>query len=282
MWSRARIYSLKVDDVRRFSLFETCGHFSSHNQTDTKWTTDEGKLKLHSRNESALCMRRLRAQRPFTNIVLVGDSRTRQLRDGLIYQLTGTDRDWLANRSIQPSRNHRHERQVQLLSLFPEATAVRLEYIYTFNTHQAVYNVKKYLKTDKSAGTPDLLLIGGSDWPVESFRPFKKMAQDSKILTELLAILSDLAEQTLVVWTPQTPLSQAQVARSKITNEELTAHNAVVRSALASRPSRIHYWESYLSTFRLSESLDGLHLGPVAKYFDVQILLNVLCGAQNK
>ena len=62
-------------------------------------------------------------------IVLIGDSRIRQLRDGVVKQMTGVDRDWLSNKSIQFDRHtyRKHESSSHSLG----KSGLNLRYIWS-------------------------------------------------------------------------------------------------------------------------------------------------------
>lgn len=106
-------------------------------------------------------------------IVLIGDSRTRQLRDGLYMQLEGLDRDWLANNSIRYNQKlyHKHESLVERAG----PAQVSLHFIWAERT-SAIDDYLKRLERQikKTTKVPLLHVIGFGLWIARSCKVEKK------------------------------------------------------------------------------------------------------------
>ncbi|OQV11714.1 hypothetical protein BV898_13986 [Hypsibius exemplaris] len=253
------------------------------------WHPDGCSLKHYSQEQSKACMQQIRHKKGgiLANIIFTGDSRVRQLRDGLLYQLSGFDQDWLANRNVtlNPRRYKKHSSNEMLL----KTTGVRLE----FNFAEALdagdgvtgKSLKEIIRKSRIR-QPDLLVVGNGAWTIRECTAKRRLqsqcAEDyKKAFLALLPLLTEIGRKTPVLWAPQIMVNESNMWDREFTNQNMEMYNAAVRSALGSVPgNRVVYWHSLEAVSRIfNDSFDGLHLGPRAKYCDVQFLLNLLCNA---
>ncbi|GAU90471.1 hypothetical protein RvY_02880 [Ramazzottius varieornatus] len=119
-------------------------------------------------NESASCMKtRSLHLKKSTHIVLLGDSRLRQLRDGLIYQLSGIEHDFYVNRGVaDDSRLYKaHESTVTEI----EKAAVRVEYFWLTEMDAGNGLLTKFLgRVENLTVPPDIILVGGGLWMIRA------------------------------------------------------------------------------------------------------------------
>jgi hypothetical protein len=104
---------------------------------------------------------------------------------------------------------------------------------------------------------------------------------DRKFL-DLLPLLTRIGRDTPVIWVPQNVVNETRrrTEDDEFTNANMKMYNDAILSALKSVPdNRVTYWHSYESTFRIEDSLDGIHIGPIGKHYDIQILINLLCNS---
>jgi hypothetical protein len=111
------------------------------------------------------------------NILLLGDSRVRQLRDGLLFQLTGFDQDWLANLSIQYDHAvySKHEGKLMLLETAP----VSLDYMWHTEMDNVADTLRDHLakraSNSSNAKYPlDLIVLGNGAWTIRCCTGQKK------------------------------------------------------------------------------------------------------------
>lgn len=119
--------------------------------------------------------------------MLIGDSRIRQLRDGLIYQLSGVEHDFYVNPAIAYDQQlyKKHESTVTRI---PSANLL-IEFFWSVEMDEEGGTFGHALRTLESKGAkPDMIIIGAGIWvmkvctyqntsQVECLRNFKKCVQ---------------------------------------------------------------------------------------------------------
>ncbi|OQV14884.1 hypothetical protein BV898_10916 [Hypsibius exemplaris] len=231
-------------------------------------------------------------------VVFFGDSRVRQLRDGLVHRLIGVDQDWLANRSIIYNETTYRKHSDRTMILTPDnVTYFQMEFIWSGHINLVVKHLKRYVLRQRQLKLaakgayrkPNLLIIGGSAWQY-SAPQFSNCTKEERSKTgcgieyqrlfeKLLAVLEKSGLNTPVLWVPQTIMDDPNVVDTGVSNANMRTYNEIVHDALRNldRTPPITYWESYEKAFNLTDSLDGMHLGPEAKRKLVPFLLNYLC-----
>ena len=125
--------------------------------------------------DAVKCMKNVRSvKRGPAHFTFIGDSRIRQLRDGLLYQLTGTEKDWLSNASIKANAADeicKHENQETMLWRVP----VRLSFFWAPKLSMATDVIRHiFLQSNSSSVThkkrspPDFVVIGCGIWTIQT------------------------------------------------------------------------------------------------------------------
>ena len=75
-------------------------------------------------------------------------------------------------------------------------------------------------------------------------------------------------------------VDESVIVERGFTNKNMKLYNDAIISALESfKDNRILYWQSLVDfALQLNDSLDGMHLGPLAKDYASQSLINLLCN----
>ncbi|GAU87569.1 hypothetical protein RvY_00398-2 [Ramazzottius varieornatus] len=159
-------------------------------------------------NESADCLRKSSVYLGKENhIVLIGDSRIRQLRDGLIYHLSGVEHDFYVNPAIAYDQQLYKKHESTVTSI-PTANLL-IEFFWSVEMDEEGGTFGHALRTLESKGSkPDMIIIGAGIWvmkvctyqkisQVECLRNFKKN------LIKPLQMLNRFADTGTVLWTPQ-------------------------------------------------------------------------------
>ncbi|OWA52557.1 hypothetical protein BV898_17008 [Hypsibius exemplaris] len=251
------------------------------------WQPDDCDLKLYTQDDANRCMLKIKARKSRfpANIIITGDSRMRQLRDAFFYQLTGINRDWLSNRSIThvPDTYTKHSSNQMML----RDSGVRIEFNWATGLDGGQGSTGKSLDKLMRRGRlrpADLLLIGNGVWTIRECTAQNRTQDDCVVdyrnnFLALLPKLSAIGRHTTVIWVPQIQLNESNMWDRDFTNENMRMYNEAIKSGLASVPdNKVIYWNSLeMLSSALNDSLDGLHFGPTAKYYDIQMLLNLMC-----
>ncbi|OQV11471.1 putative CAS1 domain-containing protein 1 [Hypsibius exemplaris] len=290
-------YVCVVPRMRTLLPIDTCevlmkdGALAQPSIEATVWQPDGCDLQLYSQNDSKNCLRKMKSRKnrhQNVNVVFTGDSRIRQLRDAFLRQLSGIDRDWLANRNITcvPAKHYKHADEEILI----KDSGVRVSFNWagvldngTGETGRSLERmIRNMRRNDRVA---DLLVLGNGVWTIRDCARKNRSQADCLIeyrtmFLSLLPKLNTIARRTTVVWAPQIRVNQSRLSDREFTNSNMRMYNEAIESALASQAdSKVIYWNSLERlSYELDDSLDGLHFGPTAKYYATQMLMNLLCN----
>ncbi|OWA51422.1 hypothetical protein BV898_15905 [Hypsibius exemplaris] len=260
------------------------------------WRPNGCSMRYRSINESVECMMELTDKNlnaPY--IVFAGDSRPRQLRDGMVLALTGQDYDRIANPRavVNEAVYKKHEAHVEY---YRTARAhVRFEWITNLDngTGAMTQFLQKIITSDFK---PNLLVLGvGVHRIRECHRAKPQLSQQycaqeyKEQFLKMLPLLQEIANSTLILWTPQTYVNENLLGPpgdvdAGFTNENMILYNRMITEALLTLPgssrSPLTYWHSALqASIELNDGLDGLHLGFQTKHHLIQMLINWMCSS---
>ena len=122
---------------------------------------------------SALTDRNLKA--PF--IVFAGDSKVRQLRDGLVLELTGQDYDKISNPKavVDPTFYKKHEAQGD----FYKSAGVHIRFEWLPHLDDGHGDMTKFInRMINTDFKPDLLVLGVGVWRIRDCERAKKKQED--------------------------------------------------------------------------------------------------------
>ncbi|OWA54473.1 hypothetical protein BV898_18875 [Hypsibius exemplaris] len=268
----------------------------SHERNGT-WKPNGCNIRYRTINESVGCMSDLTNKNlnaPF--IVFAGDSRPRQLRDGLVLALTGQDWDKIANPKVQmdDAVYKKHESNGE----FHKSAGVHVRFEWIFHLDNGTGNMTHFIQhTILSEFKPNLLVLGVG---VHRIRECHRKnisqancAQEYKQhFLKLLPLLLQLSNTTDIIWVPQTVINERLLRPpgdigSGFTNENALLYNRMITEALDTLPDtsrrKITYWHSaWQSSVELNDGLDGLHLGPHTKHHLTQMLIDWLCSSVSR
>ncbi|OWA51423.1 hypothetical protein BV898_15906 [Hypsibius exemplaris] len=258
------------------------------------WKPDGCAVRYRSINESIKCMADLTDKNlnaPF--IVFAGDSRLRQLRDGLIFALTGQDYDVMANphAKVDPSFYKKHAAHGDF---YKSAGAhVRFEWLPYLDNGDG--DMTKFIKrTIQSEFKPNLLVLGAGVWRIRDCERAKKSqetcSQEYKLLfLKLLPLLLQLSNTTDIIWTPQAVINEKLLRHPDdlqvgFNNRNMQLYNGVVREVLDSvstweRPPVTFWHSAWETSVQLNDGIDGLHFGVHTKHHLIQMLINWMCSS---
>ncbi|OQV12926.1 putative CAS1 domain-containing protein 1 [Hypsibius exemplaris] len=283
-------------DVTTGSRDNPCGSLMSSGsfigqEAGQVWRPDDCQMRIYSRQDLNFCMQTIKRSRNGNeaNVVFAGDSRIRQLRDALFYELTGNDRDWLSNKNVThiPSAYAKHSNNELLL----RDSGVRIEFIWAAGlgdwNGKAAASLRKLAWRDAQR-RPNLLVLGSGAWAIWECEKQNRsqshcVSEYKKTFKLLLPTLTEIAKHTHVIWAPQLMVNESvwiSTGRA-FTNQNMKIYNNAIITVLDSTSNHgVIYWKSMQTiSSLLNDSLDGLHFGPRAKYYDTQMLLNLLCNS---
>ncbi|OQV11567.1 hypothetical protein BV898_14143 [Hypsibius exemplaris] len=175
----------------------------------TIWRPNAGcSIRYRSHNESIECLQELSvvtANAPY--IIFIGDSRLRQLRDGLILELTGNDYDFQANREaiVDPLFYKKHAASGKY---YPSAGVhVWFEWFSHMDDGfgPLTNHLKKLILSDFK---PSLLVMGVGVWLMRDCHRTGVsldacVQRYSKEFEKLYPVLVELSATTKMIWLPQ-------------------------------------------------------------------------------
>ncbi|OWA50368.1 hypothetical protein BV898_14887 [Hypsibius exemplaris] len=243
-------------------------------------------------NEAKSCMNALADQTekiPF--FLFVGDSRIQQMRDGLIFALTGQDYDVYANR--QPVLNSTTYSNFGADENIYKATGAQIKFEWQPHLDSGLGPMSTLLKNiSKLQYKPDLLVIGAGVWSIKECELAKNIQETCAAIyreqfRSMLPRLEELATTTDIVWAPQNAIRENLMTTRNIdrgfTNKNMQLYNDMVRQVLISmygklQGSPVIFWESaWEVSVRLGDGIDGVHLGHDTKLHLAQMILDWIC-----
>ncbi|OQV11572.1 hypothetical protein BV898_14148 [Hypsibius exemplaris] len=229
-------------------------------------------------------------------IVLVGDSRLRQLRDGLVEIFTGKDFDFQSNRRViyNDTVYKKHESSGSYFA----NSGLHLRFEWHAGMDDGSGSLTSLIKElIKLQFKPTIVVIGMGAWTMRQCTNDKKLqsfcvqAYQKEFMT-LLPALETLATTSKVIWLPQGAihyeqlLPRGQDLMAGLNNRNTMLYNNAVREVLeSSRPKGppVIFWESaWEISLALKESMDGLHFGNQTKHHLLQILIEWVCSSSTR
>ncbi|XP_071822424.1 N-acetylneuraminate (7)9-O-acetyltransferase-like isoform X2 [Apostichopus japonicus] len=229
--------------------------------SDGKWQPLTCMVHQYRREETAYCLRKKR-------IVLIGDSRIRQIYDGL-----------LEFHGIQQEVAEKHSNKKYELK---EENAI-IEFLWNPEVDQSTIDVyKKLLEDDQHP--PSLVIHGAAAWTIKlNYASLDALAGYKGNLTKLAGIMQPMAQSSPIIWMMQVPVKREKFddSRYMITNEVIESYNQAAASAL--KTSGVNLWYSAEVITREypgdeEEIDDGLHVATGILNEYLQVLFNWYCN----
>ncbi|KAK8766513.1 hypothetical protein V5799_006705, partial [Amblyomma americanum] len=217
--------------------------------------------------ESRMCLRYIAYWGGKNHIVFLGDSRIRQLYWAFVQQVQPSP---LAAPPTQAHQDLRYEEKDLRLTV---------EFLWRPLVDSSMRAAgARWLQ----GGGPTLLVLGSGTWAIRQSNGSRAaLAEYAANVSRLVPLLDRLANSSArVLWMLQDPVQADRLhpSRRAITNELIDAYNQAAMHAL--RHSSVEVWSSIrlISEGYPSDSLDGLHTGPLAVNYAIQILTNMYCN----
>ncbi|OWA52534.1 hypothetical protein BV898_16986 [Hypsibius exemplaris] len=278
-----------VPGGRCLGMFESGGLIEwDVEDATTSWKADAGcAIRYRSQNESIGCLHDVAMQRLNASfIVFLGDSRLRQLRDGIILELTGKDMDFQANRNAlgDPLFDKKHEGR----GFFYENARAQVRNEWEPHLDDGGGSFTRVVENlTRAELKPSLLVMGAGSWLVRDCHRANKTQQTciqtyKENFKKLLPLLDKLVPTTDMIWLPQCAISERHLNNVNnigvgFTNSNMQLYNDAIKELL---PPYMIYWQSAWDvSVQLNEGLDGLHFSRRAKRYLTQMLLNWACSA---
>lgn len=224
-------------------------------------------LHTYTNAESRMCLRYIAYWGGKNHIVFAGDSRIRQLY-------------WAFVQQVEPSPSPAPQEQAHRDLRYEEKD---LHLTVEFLWHPLVDG------SLRSAGArwlrrmqrPALIVLGSGTWAIKQSNGSQAMlAEYAANVSRLVPLLDRLANGSRVLWMLQDPVQVDRLSTSRraISNELIDAYNQAAVHAL--RHSSVEVWSSIrlISEGYPGDSPDGLHTGPLAVNYAIQILTNMYCN----
>ncbi|OWA52533.1 hypothetical protein BV898_16985 [Hypsibius exemplaris] len=286
-------YSATATDDNCSRLFQSGSLKWNLREGTSTWRPRDCELRYRSLNDSVKCMGTHGKSGKRRYIVFIGDSRVKQLRDGMVLALTGQDYDALADRtaSVDPIFRQAHEAfQTSGSSLVAAGARLRFDqHEYLDDGDGGLTELIRNLTTADEV--PSLVVLGVGAWQIRQChrgrKPQNTCAQHySQQFRKLLPLLQELAQTTDVLWLPQGALREHFLRDGNHVNAGFTNHNMIkynneVRRVLGSEQAstrKVVYWQSAWETsLMINDGLDGFHYGYNSKHVMTQMLMDWIC-----
>lgn len=224
------------------------------------WQPDGCTMHHYSLKDTLSCFQDKR-------VIIVGDSRMRQLYFSLVKKLT-----------IQ----HIEEGKIHSDILHHEKDRnTDIEFWWQPELNDSTIDVYKKRILDEER-KPAFVIHGLGTWTIKLHDGTSEALQQFQTnLTKFAPIIAETARQTQVIWMLQAPVQEELLTpeRNMITNERLQLYNAAAEKQLSE--TGIVFWKTagLASSQSYENTIDGLHVSNEAIQTDVQILFNRFCNA---
>ncbi|OWA52526.1 putative CAS1 domain-containing protein 1 [Hypsibius exemplaris] len=289
-----QIYQMAMASANKCSrLFEPGSLKWNYSDGTFIWKPRNCALRYRSINESVACMKELtRTTHEAPYILFIGDSRARQLREGLILALTGQDYDAVANRQarVDPAFHKALNNYAEVGTYF-ETAASHLRFQWaSFLDHGKGSLSQLIRKLTEAEFKPSLVVVGLGAWQIRQYYYVNTTHKDGakeygEQFGKLLPLLQKLATFTNVIWLPQAAVHEQLLddKHDMFTSKIMMMYNKKVRDQLElARSSKgtptITYWQSaWEASLKINDGLDGVHYGYNTKHILIQMLVDWMC-----
>ncbi|OWA50367.1 hypothetical protein BV898_14886 [Hypsibius exemplaris] len=259
----------------------------------TVWKPDAGcDIRYRSLNESVECLRKLeRASWDAPYIIFIGDSRLRQLRDGVITELTGDDYDFKANLEalIDPTNYKKHAAS----GTYFQSAGTHLWFEWYPYFGEGLTNLVRNLT--RSPFKPTLVVMGVGIWLIRDCHRAKKSQEEcvqkyQKDFESLYPFLEELSTTSTIIWVPQMAVRDRKFENENninvgFNNKNMKLYNDAILKVLSSKETEngestaVTYWHSaWQASIQIDDGFDGLHMGGTIKHHLTQMLIDWTCG----
>lgn len=222
-------------------------------------------LHTYTNAESRMCLRYIAYWGGENHIVFAGDSRIRQLYWAFVQQVQPSP--------VSPQQAHRdlryEEKDLHLV----------VEFFWRPLVDGSLRSAgARWLRRTQR---PALIVLGSGTWAIKQSNGSRAMlAEYAANVSRLVPLFDRLANGSRVLWMLQDPVQADRLSPSRraISNELIDAYNQAAVHAL--RHSNVEVWSSIrlISEGYPGDSPDGLHTGPLAVNYAIQILTNMYCN----
>ncbi|CAN7990099.1 unnamed protein product, partial [Ixodes hexagonus] len=229
-------------------------------------------LHTYSNAESRMCMRYIAYWGGKNHIVFMGDSRIRQLYLAFVHQVQPSSS--LPEDDLKENIHHD-------LKFVDKDLKLTVEFLWSPMVDTSMRTSCTRWLSHGSAERPTVLVLGSGTWSIKQSNGSSQALTEYKAnVTQLVPLLDRLANTTRILWLLQDPVVPEKLhpARRMITNELIDAYNEAATHAL--RYSNVELWSSIrlISEGYHNDQEDGLHTGPFAVNYAIQILTNMYCN----
>lgn len=233
-------------------------------------------LHTYTNAESRMCLRYIAYWGGQNHVVFMGDSRIRQLYWAFVRQVQQPP-----GAGQQQQEEEEEEAAHRDLHFEEKDLRLRVEFLWRPLVDGAMRAAgARWLA---APSPPRLLVVGGGTWAMKRTNGSRAaVAEYGAGVGRLAPLLERLAANgSTVLWMLQGPVQPQRLrpSRRALTNELVEAYNQAAARAL--RHSRgVQLWGSarLVAQGFPADSPDGLHAGPLALGYAVQILTNVYCN----
>eukprot|EP00057_Strongylocentrotus_purpuratus_P025684 XP_011680158.1 PREDICTED: CAS1 domain-containing protein 1 [Strongylocentrotus purpuratus] len=224
------------------------------------WQPDGCTMHHYSLKDTLSCFQDKR-------VIIVGDSRMRQLYFSLVKKLTIQH---IEEGKIHSDITH-HEKDRN----------TDIEFWWQPELNDSTIEVYKNRILDEER-KPAFVIHGLGTWTIKlNHGSSEALQQFQTNLTKFAPTIAETARQTQVIWMLQAPVQEELLTpgRNMITNERLQLYNDAAEKQLSE--TGIVFWKSagLASSQSYENTIDGLHVSNEAIQTDVQILFNRFCNA---
>lgn len=219
-----------------------------------------------------MCLRYIAYWGGRNSIVFLGDSRIRQLYYALV--------NLISTRPLEEEKSHHN------MSFKQSDLNLDVEFIWNPMIDAQMFNVYHNWLALNASDRPKIVVTGSATHAIKvSNASLVALEQYRQNLTRLMPLMEEMGDTSQILWVLQDPVVEERLSpdRIMITNEQIDLYNEAAMEILKySRSSGVHIWSSsrLVAQGYNNDQKDGLHAGPVALNWDIQILLNMYCNDQ--
>ncbi|OQV18867.1 hypothetical protein BV898_07121 [Hypsibius exemplaris] len=251
---------------------------------------------------TARCLESLADRSPQQNvrIVLMGDSRLRQLQHHINWLITGNWTDIDNEKGVRVRRpgslvcdppwkdsdDKIRSGQCNLTLSTPNLNfTVQRLWDPMIAPDRAPFTLTNMLNINDSSELPNIVIINSGAWLLKwchdnNLTSEACQTEHRKIIFAIKPLLKRLSALTTVIWMPQTVVNRA-FATLFLTHEKnglISIFNDMATTLLADTNVRF-WWSSHQAYERFNDTRDGIHQGPRTLLHNAQVVVNYLCNA---
>ncbi|CAH1788983.1 unnamed protein product [Owenia fusiformis] len=246
------------------------GRFQGYNA----WQPYGCMMHKYTKSNSRDCMHYISYWGGKNHFVFLGDSRIRQLYTKFVSELSQDEEKEVEDPEHPVHRDMHFE---------DNAINLKVDFLWQPMVNKSMYEIYQEWGRVESRKRPNVVVTGSATWSIKQNNGSKTALENFKMnMTFLHRLFPKLGNKTNIYWMLQDPVIESKLSsnRSMLTNRQIDEYNRATLHTLRDTNSKATLWSSsrLVAQGYNRDSVDGLHLGPVALNIDFQMLVNRYCN----